>query len=64
MAKYWSLGLDGAPFGTRHLSKTHAEGAAAKTFAAYPDVTDLEILEVDVKVLRKISRLPDLFGGL
>jgi hypothetical protein len=46
MAIYYSLGMEGVPFGQRHLSESHARAAARVTMENHDDIERVEILKI------------------
>ena len=43
---YWSLAMEGVPFGLRHLSKSHAIDAAEKLLKVLSDCERIHIVKV------------------
>ena len=63
MARYWSLAMEGVPFGLRYPSESYARDAAKKVLTVHADIERVEILEISTRSLGYEARkgpLPNL----
>ena len=65
--EWYSLAMEGVPFGLRLPSLSYAQDAARKCLAAHPDIERIEIMKIAAKSIQFVSRDPapfDIFKGV
>ncbi len=59
--QWWSLAMEGVPFGLRLPSLSYAQDVARKTLAAHKDIERVEIMYLTARSLEFVSRDPKPF---